>query len=443
MVAVLTFVLALTIWLLGLLDSLKRPSVMPVLSLQQQEIALLAEPMVPTPLRPLLVGRDPREALRVILLETPLNRLDDRQRLLLAGLTSNIASRRAVLATPVVDPVLSSLSDALVGSTAHINSTTSLQDLLSKLSDDPLLRSISCTALGGLSSQCYLDDPARLALSRLVLSAAVPSLALLFGSLLLLRHFWQLLRGTQPAWPPLRGALPLTLADMSLLIAGGFVILSEVIAPLVVAPLLGSMNWLSDSPQHDAVGVLIGYGVLAFPPLAILLLQLRGLKQDLCPPNGWLQWQIRPAGRAIAQSIRGWFMVMPPVLLTGWLATRLAGDQGGSNPLLELVLRSHDFLSLLLLATTAVVLAPLFEEMIFRGVLLPVLCCRLGQIWGVFVSALVFAVAHLSIGELVPLLVLGLGLSLLRLSSGRLFPSVLMHALWNGITFTNLLLLGG
>ena len=41
-----------------------------------------------------------------------------------------------------------------------------------------------------------------------------------------------------------------------------------------------------------------------------------------------------------------------------------------------------------------------------------------------------------------PLLVLGLGLGLLRLSTGRSLPCVVMHALWNGVTFLNLLLLG-
>jgi len=30
----------------------------------------------------------------------------------------------------------------------------------------------------------------------------------------------------------------------------------------------------------------------------------------------------------------------------------------------------------------------------------------------------------------------------LRWSSGRLFSTVLMHSLWNGLTFMNLLLLG-
>ena len=135
-------------------------------------------------------------------------------------------------------------------------------------------------------------------------------------------------------------------------------------------------------------------------------------------------------------------MVMPPVVLTGWLMSRVIGDQGGSNPLLEMVLNGKDPLALFLLAITAVVLAPLFEETVFRGVLLPVLGRSFGRGWSVFGSALVFAVAHLSIGELLPLLVLGLGLALLRLSSGRLLPCVVMHALWNGVTFLNLILLG-
>jgi hypothetical protein len=59
----------------------------------------------------------------------------------------------------------------------------------------------------------------------------------------------------------------------------------------------------------------------------------------------------------------------------------------------------------------------------------------------VLLSAAVFAVAHLSLGELVPLFVLALGLGWLRWQSGRLLPCVLMHALWNGLTFLNLVLL--
>ncbi len=90
----------------------------------------------------------------------------------------------------------------------------------------------------------------------------------------------------------------------------------------------------------------------------------------------------------------------PGGLVTGWLLVRLVGDPGGSNPLLELVLGSRDPLALALLALTAVVLAPLFEETIFRGALLPVLAMRLGPLPGVLLSGLLFAMAHISVGEL-------------------------------------------
>ena len=134
-------------------------------------------------------------------------------------------------------------------------------------------------------------------------------------------------------------------------------------------------------------------------------------------------------------------MVTPLVIASSWLLVKLFGNPGGSNPLLELVLESRDPLALALLGLTAVVLAPFFEEVIFRGTLLPILVGRLGRISGLLASALLFGMAHISIGELAPLMVLGMGLGLVRIGSGRLFPCVLMHGLWNAVTFVNLLVL--
>ena len=156
-----------------------------------------------------------------------------------------------------------------------------------------------------------------------------------------------------------------------------------------------------------------------------------------------MQWHWRPLASALRRALLQVLLVLPLVALVGWLLERLVGDPGGSNPLLELVLNSANPLALLCFAITAMVLAPLFEETLFRGVLLPVLAQRWGGLAAVVVSALLFGIAHLSLGELPPLFVLGLGLGWLRLQSGRLGPSVLMHSLWNGLTFANLLLLAG
>ncbi len=55
--------------------------------------------------------------------------------------------------------------------------------------------------------------------------------------------------------------------------------------------------------------------------------------------------------------------------------------------LLELVLSSDEFIPLCLLLITTVVLAPFFEELVFRGVLLPVLASKVGKVGGVLLSA--------------------------------------------------------
>ena len=86
-------------------------------------------------------------------------------------------------------------------------------------------------------------------------------------------------------------------------------------------------------------------------------------------------------------------------------------------------------------------MAPLFEEIIFRGILLPTLSRDFGIIAGIIVSAFIFALAHLSLGEMPPLFVLGIGLGVTRIASGSLLSSVIMHSLWNGLTFLNLFLL--
>ena len=303
-----------------------------------------------------------------------------------------------------------------------------------------MLQQLHCEAGASDPTLCIDAAAAGQAAFRLAVSTVLPLVTALLGGLLLLGQAWRLLRGRLMAWPDVQGP-ELTLVDMALLVAGGFVVISAVGVPLVAFPLVGALTAGLGSPRREAVSVVINYGVMALPSLLILWRQLRSLPMERAPLGGWMQWRVRPLLSALRDALAGWLMVTPVVMLTGWLLVRLVGDPGGSNPLLELVLGSRDPLALALLALTAVVLAPLFEETIFRGALLPVLAMRLGPLPGVLLSGLLFAMAHISVGELAPLTVLGVGLGLVRLRSGRLWPSVLMHGLWNAVTFLNLLLL--
>ena len=406
LLAALSLALAGFIWLSGLVDSLSRPSVAPALSLQQQELTLLAEPAVPSPLREALLGEAPREALRKALEGISAEERTERQQqmfLLLQGQGSASAD-------------------------------------LERGGDDPLLQQLQCEAGAADPTLCIDAAAAGQAAFRLAISTVLPLVTALLGGLLLLGQAWRLLRGRLMAWPDVQGP-ELTLVDMALLVAGGFVVISAVGVPLVAFPLVGALTAGLGSPRREAVSVVINYGVMALPSLLILWRQVRSLPRERAPLGGWMQWRVRPLFSALRDAMTGWLMVTPVVMLTGWLLVRLVGDPGGSNPLLELVLGSRDPLALGLLAFTAVVLAPLFEETIFRGALLPVLATKLGPLPGVLLSGLLFAMAHISVGELAPLTVLGVGLGLVRLRSGRLWPSVLMHGLWNAVTFLNLLLL--
>ncbi|MDG2192623.1 MAG: type II CAAX endopeptidase family protein [Synechococcus sp. cluster2_bin.209] len=404
--AAISLLLAGAIWLSGLVDSLSRPSVSPSLTLQQQELSLLAQPAVPSSLQPVLLGEDPRDALLQALEGSAPADRNDRQQLLLELLRSDQEP-------PVVE---------------------------NRWLADPLIRRLICERQPSSVDGCVDADVASAAAWRLAVSGLLPLLTVLVGSLLLLVQIVRALRGRLQPWPVVDGPA-LSLIDVVLLVAGGFVVISAVGVSLVALPLVSSFTAGLESPRREAVTVVINYSVMALPSLFILWRQLKALPRADAPKGGWLQWRWQPWPGAISSAVGGWLMVTPVVVATGWLLVRLVGDPGGSNPLLELVLGSQDPLALFLLGLTAVVLAPLFEETIFRGALLPVLAKRWGTAGGVVLSALLFAMAHISIGELAPLTVLGIGLALVRVSTGRLLPSVLMHALWNAVTFLNLLVL--
>lgn len=94
----------------------------------------------------------------------------------------------------------------------------------------------------------------------------------------------------------------------------------------------------------------------------------------------------------------------------------------------------------------AVVLAPVVEETIFRGVLFQALRDRLGVGWGVALSSVAFALVHLEISQLVfqgALVLLGAWFALSLHRSRSLVVPIVGHAVFNGITVTLALLATG
>jgi uncharacterized protein len=159
-------------------------------------------------------------------------------------------------------------------------------------------------------------------------------------------------------------------------------------------------------------------------------------------PNA-LRWlNIRFRGNWVAWGLGGYFVALPIVSLVALLNQKLLQDQGGGNPILEIILGSKDSSTIALLWFMVAVLAPLFEESLFRGFFLTSLTRHLPTWVAIALSGFIFALAHLNLGDLLPLTVLGVLLGFVYLRSQNLLSSMLLHSLWNSGSFIGLLILG-
>ena len=90
-----------------------------------------------------------------------------------------------------------------------------------------------------------------------------------------------------------------------------------------------------------------------------------------------------------------------------------------------------------LLGLVSITLAPLIEELFFRGLLYPVLAKKTGMAWGVVLSALPFALLHLpQYGDAwaagLVIFIVGLVLGVVRAKTRSVASSFLVHAGYNG-----------
>jgi membrane protease YdiL (CAAX protease family) len=93
------------------------------------------------------------------------------------------------------------------------------------------------------------------------------------------------------------------------------------------------------------------------------------------------------------------------------------------------------------LVFAAVTFAPVFEELVFRGMLQPLLVRAAGAIAGVVLAALPFALLHgpeyaWSWRHVALIMVAGFGFGVKRLRSGSTGAAALMHSAYNAVNTT-------
>ncbi len=215
----------------------------------------------------------------------------------------------------------------------------------------------------------------------------------------------------------------------------GFFFIGQFLLPVLFGLL--QVNPSGFTVRIKALYVLISYLLMAGGGLLVLYLSI---KPFLPVPEEWFRLKFR--SNWFLWGFGGYLVAVPLVILVSLINQQLWQGQGGSNPILPLVLEGRDNGALLIFFITASVAAPIFEEIMFRGFLLPSLT-RYLPVWGaILASSLLFAIAHLSLSEVLPLATLGMMLGIVYTRSRNLLSSIFLHSLWNAGTLLSLFVLG-
>jgi membrane protease YdiL (CAAX protease family) len=143
---------------------------------------------------------------------------------------------------------------------------------------------------------------------------------------------------------------------------------------------------------------------------------------------------------------RGWWLAggLILVLLVAFLLLSLAWSEAfhpSEEKLLDQLGSNEGTALLLLSAALTCVVAPICEELLFRGFIFTALRNWRGTLPAALITAVLFGGVHVGSApalDLVPLAALGFGLCLLYRHTGSLYPCIAAHSLNNSLAFSSL-----
>lgn len=156
------------------------------------------------------------------------------------------------------------------------------------------------------------------------------------------------------------------------------------------------------------------------------------LRQPFAKPNGWAFW-----------GIIGIFLAPAAVFLSSTLWEALGAEdlqaRGTADAISQIL--TLDGVTFASLFTTTAILAPLLEETVFRGFLLPSLSKAMPTPLAVLLSSVAFGLVHFSPRDTPQLTALGILLGFSYIRSKNLLTPMMIHGAWNGTVLTILYVL--
>lgn len=180
--------------------------------------------------------------------------------------------------------------------------------------------------------------------------------------------------------------------------------------------------------------VLLQVLLFHLPVLTVLALWFR------CSGLDWrelLGLHRRRAWRMAGLGVVGYLALLPPLLLINVLyqsGLEYLGYEVNYQDVVQILMLPASPIIRAALFFTAIVIAPVVEELFFRGIFFPALAGRIGVIAATAILSVVFAAIHFHLPALAPLFFLSVALCLAYVKTRSLWAPIVLHAVFNAMT---------
>jgi membrane protease YdiL (CAAX protease family) len=208
-------------------------------------------------------------------------------------------------------------------------------------------------------------------------------------------------------------------------------VLASFVVILIVSQILAATGSLSQTVPENidtrtmVVSVLIWWGLILGPIL--LSLRFRGFKL-----GSVFGVDKMPVGRSVLLGVSLLVSALPMVFAVDYLASVLlkVNPSTDAQEVIRIFENSSTGAQRIPIILLAVVIAPVAEELAFRGYLYGVIKRYFGAVPALVLSGILFALIHLNLPSFFPLLVLASAFALAYELSGSLLVPMTMHALF-------------
>ncbi len=197
--------------------------------------------------------------------------------------------------------------------------------------------------------------------------------------------------------------------------------------------LAGHFNARGKLDENSVVFVIFTYLTLDGSILAATAFVLRWNRLTWQNAFGFTRWTLR---RSLGWGAFAALVFLPVGWVLNWLSLYVLSLLNRETPVQEavqLLQNTHNHTSLAVQIVFAVAIAPVAEEVLFRGILYPAIK-RLGfpciALWG---TSVLFAAIHANLPIFLPLVALAVALAMLYEYTDNLLAPITAHAIFNSV----------